>query len=155
MIQKTAQILLFISTIAWSLWFGGLIYEMVVVLPLWSSSLPESVIEWNSRPQYLINPTRFHAPVAAVTVLSSLLALIFGWKTTGRRVWLFLSAICAAAVLAFTIIYFFPKNEVIFRNQFAGLSGEEISLIARSSDHCKLGQSYTDGAGFFRSTAGI
>jgi hypothetical protein len=34
--------------------------------------------------------------------------------------------------LAFTLIYFFPKNEVLFRSQFAGLSGEEVSIIARS-----------------------
>lgn len=132
MTEKITQILLWISVVAWSLWFGGLMYEMVVVMPLWSASLPESVSEWNSRPKYVTNPTGFHAPIAVATVLSSLLALIFGWKSPKNRAWLGLSAACSALVLAFTIIYFFPKNEVIFRNQIAGLSGEEISTIARS-----------------------
>ncbi|MCA1622924.1 MAG: DUF1772 domain-containing protein [Acidobacteria bacterium] len=132
MTRKIAQILLWIAVVAWSLWFGGLMYEMVVILPLWSSSLPESVMEWNARPQFVVNPTRFFAPVAVTTVLSSLLGLILGWKSGNRRIWLFLSAICAIVTLAFTLIYFFPKNEVLFRNQFAGLSGEEVSIIARS-----------------------
>ena len=149
MIRKIAQILLWISVVAWSLWFGGLMYEMVVVLPLWSASLPESVIEWNNRPQYLINPTRFHAPVAVITVLSSLFGLIFGWKSVNRRVWLGLSAACAAAVLAFTIIYFFPKNEVIFRNQISGLSGEEIATIARSWTAANWGRVVLMAVGFF------
>lgn len=131
MFTKTTQVLLWISIIAWSLWLGGLIYEMVVITPLWSGSLPQSVTEWNSRPMYMVNPTRFHAPLAAVTVLASLLAAIFGWKTS-NRIYLVLSAVCAAGVLAFTIVYFFPKNDVIFRNQFVGLSGAEISLIASS-----------------------
>ncbi len=132
MTRKITQILLWIAVVAWSLWIGGLMYEMVVILPLWSSSLPESVVEWNARPQFVVNPTRFFAPVAITTVLSSLLGLILGWKSGNRRVWLVLSAICAVVTLAFTLIYFFPKNEVLFRNQFAGLSGEEVSIIARS-----------------------
>jgi len=128
--QTITQILLWIAIVAWSLWFGGLMYEMVVILPLWSSSLPESVIEWNSRPQFIVNPTRFFAPVAVTTILSSLAGLISGWNLSNRRLWLILSAVCAMATLAFTIVYFFPKNEVLFRNQFAGLSGEEITAIA-------------------------
>jgi len=107
-------------------------YEMVVSMPLWSSSLPESVIEWNSRPQYVINPTRFFVPVALTTVLSSALGLIMGWKSGNSRFWLALSAICAIATLAFTLVYFFPKNDILFRNQFTGLSGEEITAIAKA-----------------------
>jgi len=131
MLAKITQVLLWISIIAWSLWFGGLIYETIVILPLWSDPLPQAVIEWNSRPLYMVNPTRFHVPIAVVTVLASILASIFGWKSS-NRVYLVLSAVCAAGVLAFTIVYFFPKNDVIFRNQYIGLSGAEISLIASS-----------------------
>ncbi len=126
-----AQALLWVSVLAWSLWFGGLIYEMVVILPLWNTSLPESVIEWNARPQYVINPTRFYLPVALTTILSSVAALIAGWgMPRSRRIWLVISAVCAITTLVFTIIYFFPKNEVLFRNQSSGLSGEEITVIA-------------------------
>jgi hypothetical protein len=132
MMEKIIQILLWISVIAWSLWFGGLIYETVVIMPLWSASLPESVIEWNSRPNFIVNPSRFFVPVALTTVLSSLLALIFGWKLSNRRFWLVLSAVCAASALAFTLIYFFAKNDVLFRSQFAGLSGEEITAIGNA-----------------------
>lgn len=148
MTEKIAQIIIFISTVAWSLWFGGLIYEMVVVLPLWSSSLPQSVIEWNARPGYVTNPTAFHAPLAVTTVLSSLIALALGWRSK-RRMWLVISAFCAVVVLGVTIVYFFPKNDVIFKNQIAGLSGDQISEIARSWITANWGRVVLMALGFF------
>ncbi len=132
MTQKIGQILLWIAVVAWSLWFGGLMYEMVVITPLWSSALPESVIEWNARPQYLVIPTKFYAPVAITTILSSLLGLILVWKSSNRRLWLVLSTVCASLTLAFTLVYFFPKNEVLFHNNSAGLSGADITAIANA-----------------------
>lgn len=116
--------------IAWSLWFCGLVYEVVVITPLWSSSMPQSVMEWNSRPQYAVIPTKFFAPVAVSTVLSSLLCLIFGWKTGSRRNLLIISFAAAATTLGFTLIYFFPKNNVLFHQLGANLTGEEITTMA-------------------------
>jgi hypothetical protein len=132
MLQNIAQILLWLSVIAWSLWFGGLMYEMVVILPLWSSALPESVIEWNSRPQFVVNPTRYFVPVALTCVLSSLGAFITAWKIGKNWLWHLISAISAIATLGFTLAYFYSKNEVLFRNQHGGLSGEEIMAIANA-----------------------
>lgn len=132
MLQNIAQILLWVSVIAWSLWFGGLMYEVVVILPLWSSALPESVIEWNSRPRFVVNPTRYFGPVALTCVLSSLGAFIAAWKIGKNWLWHLISAASAIATLGFTLVYFFPKNEVLFRNQHGGLSGEEITAIANA-----------------------
>ncbi len=132
MIQIIVKVLLWVSVVAWSLWFGGLIYEVVVVMPLWSSALPDSAIEWNSRPNFVLIPTPFYAPVAIVTVLSSLLGTILAWKSSNRRFWLILSSFCAISTLAFTFIYFFPKNEILFYKQNAGLSGEEITAIGNA-----------------------
>ncbi len=129
--QKIGQILLWISVVAWSLWFGGLMYELVVITPLWSFNLPESAIEWNSRSQYAIIPTKFYAPVAIVTISASLLGMILSWKSNSRW-WLIISTVCAIVTLVFTLIYFFPKNEVLFHNHTAGLSGEEITAIGNA-----------------------
>lgn len=130
--NKIGRYFLWISVAAWSLWFGGLMYEMAVVTPLWSANLPNSAVEWNSRPNFMLIPTPFYAPIAVTTILSALLAAIFGWKSGNRKVWLILSTVCAAATLAFTLIYFFPKNEVLFHNQNTGLSGEEITAIGNA-----------------------
>lgn len=132
MLQNIAQILLWISVIAWSLWFGALMYEIFVVMPLWSSSPPVSVVEWNARPQYIINPTKYYVPVALACILSAIGALITAWKIGKNWLWYALSAISAVVTLAFTLVYFFSRNEVIFRNQNAGLSGEEITWMADS-----------------------
>lgn len=131
MMQKIGWIFLWISVIAWALWFGALMYEMNVVTPLWSGNLPQSAVEWNSRPNFMLIPTPYYVPVALTTILSSLLAAILGWKTE-NRILLALSFICAIGTLAFTLTYFFPRNEVLFLNKNTGLSGEEITAIAKS-----------------------
>jgi uncharacterized membrane protein len=80
----------------------------------------------------MLIPTPFYAPVAVITILSSLLATILSWKAGNNRFWLTLSTVCAILTLGFTLVYFFPKNEVLFRNQNIGLSGEEITSIAHA-----------------------
>lgn len=125
-----ARFFLWITVAAWGFWLGGLIYETVVIMPLWSANLPNSVIEWNSRPNFIVNPTRFYLPTVITLILASLLATILNWKSSNHRIWLILSTICAVSAFVFTIIYFFPKNDILFRNQNIGLSGAEISTIA-------------------------
>ncbi len=132
MTQNTAKFLLWIAVAAWGFWLGGLIYEMVVIMPLWSANLPNSVIEWNSRPNFVVNPTRFYIPIVLTLILSSALATILRWKSRNQRIWLILSTVCVITAFVFTIIYFFPKNDVLFRNQGAGLSGEEITATANA-----------------------
>lgn len=126
------RILIWITVIAWGFWLGGLMYEMIVIMPLWGANLPNSVVEWNSRPDFVMNPTRFYVPIVITLILSSLFATILARKSSNKRLWLILSTVCAITVFVFTLIYFFPKNEVLFRNQNAGLSGEEITAIANA-----------------------
>ncbi len=130
--NSISRILLWLAVIAWGFWLGGLIYEMVVIMPLWSANLPQSVLEWNSRPNFVVNPTRFYLPIVITLILSSLLAMVLNWKSGNHRIWLILSSVCVITAFVFTIIYFFPKNELLFRNQNAGLSGEEITAIANA-----------------------
>lgn len=130
MINQFVNILLFVTVIAWSLWFGALMYEVSVITPLWSGDLPTSVVEWNSRPNYVVNPTPYYVPVALTTVLSSILVGSIGWRFVRRRSALFLSAVCSTSALVFTLLYFFSRNEVLFRNGGIGLSGEQISITA-------------------------
>lgn len=127
-----ARFFLWMTVIAWGFWLGGLMYETVVLMPLWSANLPQSVLEWNSRPDFVVNPTRFYIPTVLTLILSSLLATILSWKSGNQRLWLILSSLCAITAFVFTIIYFFPKNDVLFRNQNTGLSGEEITAIANA-----------------------
>lgn len=130
--KTISQIFLWIAVVAWGFWLGGLVYEMVVIIPLWSSDLPRSAIEWNSRPDFVVNPTQFYLPTVVTLMLSSLLAMILKWRSSGLRILLALSTACAICAFVFTIIYFFPKNDVLFRGLNAGLTGEEITAIANA-----------------------
>lgn len=124
--------MLWIAVVAWGFWLGGLIYEMVVIIPLWSANLPQSVLEWNSRPDFIVNPTRFYLPTVITLILSSLLVMVLNWKSRNQRIWLILSTVCVITAFVFTLLYFFPKNDVLFRNQVSGLSGDEITAIANA-----------------------
>ena len=37
---------LWFSVLAWSTWVGGTLYQMLVVVPMWSAAPPESVREF-------------------------------------------------------------------------------------------------------------
>lgn len=124
--------MLWIAVIAWGFWLGGLIYEMVVIIPLGSANLPNSVLEWNARPNFAVNPTSFYLPTVITLILSSLLATVLNWKSRNQRIWLILSTVCVITAFVFTLLYFFPKNDVLFRNQVSGLSGDEITAIANA-----------------------
>ena len=132
MTRKIGQFFLWTAVIAWSFWLGGLLYEIIVITPLWSANLPNSVLEWNARPNFVVNPTRFYIPIVVTVILSSLLGMILSWKSGNGRLWLLLSTVCGIAAFVFTLVYFFPKNDVLFRNQNANLSGEEITAIAHA-----------------------
>ena len=80
--------MLWISVVAWGFWLGGLMYEMVVIMPLWSANLPNTVLEWNARPNFVLNPTRFYLPIVITLILSSLLAMVLNWKSSNQRLWL-------------------------------------------------------------------
>ena len=123
---------LWVYVITWSLWCGGMAYELAVITPVWSGNMPQSIIEWNSRPEYAIIPTGFFAPVAVTTIIASLAALFASWKIGQQRRVLLISAICAVLTLGFTLIYFFPKNEVIFHARYHGMSPEEVVSVGRA-----------------------
>jgi len=127
--QTFGKIALWISIATWALWLGGLMYETAVIVPIWSASLPESVLKWSTSSQP-VDPRDFFAPVAFGTVLFSAIAFALGWRTN-RRSWLALSAVCAVVALGATFAYFVPRNNILFSNQASGLSGEDIAAAGQ------------------------
>ena len=132
MLSLFSKISIWIWVISWGFWLGAMVYEFVVIVPLWSSSMPSSIIEWNARPGYVVAPTRFFAPVAILTVISSVLAGSFSFRNTDLRLPTLTSAAVAIITLAFTAVYFFPKNEIIYKNNFGSLDGDAITALGRA-----------------------
>jgi hypothetical protein len=81
-----ARLLLFIATIYWGIWLGGYIFNAVMLVPLWSYNLPDSMLDYFRVPHFLIY---FFKYVNPWVFLASLFAWLLTIKLdTGARYWL-------------------------------------------------------------------
>jgi hypothetical protein len=138
-----ANILLWYNVLSISVWFGGTIYQMLVIVPLWSASPPESVRAFMQGTQYLRTVLHFFGPpFMALRAIPLLLGLIAGWHLTTHRVWLLLPVVCMAISVVMTFTYIYPINAVLFEQAGGNLSAIEIQALARRwiiADRVRLG----------------
>ena len=91
--------------------FGASVYEALVVHPAWSRKPPESFRGFVGTPVSRMDLPRFWVPVAPLYALSGLgtlgLALLAGRQ--GEAI--IVSAVCAIAVVSWTLLYFRPTIE--------------------------------------------
>jgi hypothetical protein len=108
-------ILLWISVIVWSIWLGGTIYQMLVIVPIWSDSLPQSLYTFFKGTSWNHNILRFFGPYwIPVRFLPLYGMLFFGWGLRAHRPLFIVAAICMTFVLVFTLAYVYPINAVLF-----------------------------------------
>jgi hypothetical protein len=88
-----------------SLVFGAGLYEVFVVHPAWSRKPPESVVGFV---RLTGDPAPFWMPATPLYLLSGLAALAVALRAGRRDVPLILSAVCAVAIMAWTLAYFRP-----------------------------------------------
>lgn len=130
--NKLLTLCLWISAIGLATWFGGTLYQMLVVVPMWSHSPPESVTAFFEGTRY--NETIwnfFGPPFMAARNLPLLAALFLGWHSTEHRKWLLIAVAGMAFGVIFTVLYVYPMNELLFTNAGRGLSAEDVSRLAR------------------------
>lgn len=123
--------LLWLSVLMLTTWVGGTLYQMLVVIPLWSASPPESVRAFFSGTDY--NRTIFNffgPPFMAARNLPLLLALLVGWHRPRHRYALLLAVVCFLVFgVAFTLAYVYPINEVLFQQAGGSSTPEEVRAL--------------------------
>ncbi len=130
--NRITQILLWLAVIGFSIWVGGTLYQMLVIVPLWSASPPESVRAFFLGTRY--NETIwnfFGGPWRFARLVPLLGTLVFGWHLPQHRKWLLVAAISMAFVIALTLVYVYPINNVLFLQAGGNHSPEEIKAMAR------------------------
>jgi hypothetical protein len=81
--NRVTVLLLWISVIVWSIWFGGTIYQMLVIVPIWGDSLPDSLHAFFKGTSYNHNILHFFGPGwMPVRFLPLYGILFFGWRLT-------------------------------------------------------------------------
>lgn len=105
---------------------------MLVIVPMWSASPPESVRAFFLGTRYNETIWNFFGPPFMVARLAPLLGdLIVGWHLQQHRGWLLLAAVCMAFGAIFTLAYVYPINDMLFAQAGGNRRPEEIQAMAR------------------------
>jgi uncharacterized membrane protein len=124
------NIFLWLAVIGLSLWVGGTVFSMSVIVPMWSESPPKSVQEFfggTSFNKYIFN--FFGPPWMVGRNLPVLIALILGWYSKLHRQYLLITLITIIAGIFYTVLYIYPINEVLMMQAGGNHSAEEIQKM--------------------------
>jgi len=130
--DQALNILLWYAILAWGTWVGGTLYQMLVIVPMWSVSPPESVRAFFQGTAYNRTIFRFFGPPFMVArVIPVVIALIVGWHLPEHRLLLGIAVACLVATVVFTVAYIYPINAVLFQQAGGDRSAAEIRQMAR------------------------
>jgi len=131
--ERILNVFLWYSVLAWGTWFGGTLYQMLVVVPMWSVSPPDSVYAFFLGTEY--NRTIFHffgPPFMAARVIPITVALALAWHLPRHRAALGVAVVCLIVAVAFTFAYIYPINAVLFEQAGANLTAAEIADLVHT-----------------------
>jgi hypothetical protein len=141
--HRALNVLLWYAVFAWGIWLGGTIYQMVVVVPMWSASPPESLRAFLQGTDYNRTIYHFFGPsFIAARIIPLILALALAWNLPKHRAALGVAAVCTLAIVGFTLAYIYPINAVLFDQAGGDHSAVEIAAMARTwiwADRLRLG----------------
>jgi hypothetical protein len=123
--------LLWLSVLSLTTWVGGTLYQMLVIIPLWSASPPDSVRTFFGGTDFTRTLYHFFGPpFMAARNLPLVLALLAGWHRPRHRYALLLAVACFTVFgLVFTLAYVYPINAVLFHQAGGSGSPEEIRAM--------------------------
>ena len=130
---RIAQLLLWLAVLGASVWVGGTLYQMLVIVPIWSASPPDSVRAFFLGTKY--NETIwnfFGPPYMLARGLPVFGALALAWPSAQHRKWLLVAALCGIFTVFFTLAYIYPINNVLFMQAGGNHTAEEIQAMART-----------------------
>jgi hypothetical protein len=98
--HAAAEALLYAAALTFAVWFGGQVFNALMVVPVWSAKPPDSVVSWNAPNRaYDSHRTNFFAlfsPLWVTLMLGASLLLGRGGGRARRR-WVGAFALCSAA----------------------------------------------------------
>ena len=131
--QKLFTIFLWLSVINLSIWIGGTMFHMIVVLPIWSQPLPGSVENFfggTRAYEYLLD---FYGPKwMLIRIVPIVITLLLGWNSKRHRYFILITLLTIAFGIILSIAVVFPINEVIMSKAGEGRSSEQIKQMVHT-----------------------
>ena len=126
------EALLWYNVLSLGIWFGGTLYQMLVIVPLWSEAPPESVRHFFGQSGYARTINNFFGPrTQALRAIPIFLLAIFGWSDPNWRLWLAVPAMTTALALAMTRLYIYPLNEILIFKAGGDLNADTVVALVR------------------------
>ncbi len=128
--KKLLIVFLWFSVINLSIWVGGTIFHMIVVVPIWSGSPPGSVKDFfgaNRAYDYLLN--FYGPPWMFIRTLPIFVSLLLGWDSKPHRSLLLVTSLSIVFGILLTIIFVYPINDAIMAKAGEGKSPDEIKRM--------------------------
>jgi uncharacterized membrane protein len=129
--EKLFTFFIWWAVIGFSIWVGGTIFSMTVIVPMWSESPPTSVKHFfgdTTFNKYIFN--FFGPPWMAIRNLPALIALLLGWYSKPHRKYLLITVITIILGLVYTFSYIYPINDILMTKAGGDRSAEEIQRMA-------------------------
>ena len=128
--RKLFILFLWLSVINLSVWIGGTLFHMIVVLPIWSKLLPGSVSDFFGATlayEYLLD---FYGPQwMVIRIVPVIIALLLAWNYKRHRRLLLVTFLTIMIGVIGSIVFIFPINEVIMANAGEGMTASEITQM--------------------------
>ena len=126
------EALLWYNVLSLSIWFGGTIYQMLVIVPLWSAAPPTSLRHFFGDSGYTRTINNFFGPrTQALRAIPLFLLPICAWSDSNLRLWLAMPAITMVLALAMTRLYIYPINDILIFKAGGDLDAAAVRDLVR------------------------
>ncbi len=124
------KILLWYNVLSLAIWVGGTVYQMLVIVPMWSATPPESVQAFFKGTAFMTTIWNFFGPawqIARALPLALLVAAAWGYPAV--RPWIVACAATMLVGLVMTRAFIYPMNDVLFARAGEGLSADAVRAL--------------------------
>jgi uncharacterized membrane protein len=129
--DRLFRALLWLCVLMWTTWVGGTLFHMLVIVPTWNASPPESLRSLYIDTEYGRHIWNFFGPPWMLARnLPVLAALVAGWHLREQRWLLLFAVVFLISTVVVTLLYIYPINDILFVQAGGDLSKEEIRALA-------------------------
>ena len=129
--ELLVKLLLWYNVVSLAIWVGGTLYQMLVIVPIWDASPPESVTAFLRGTSYTRTIHNFFGPVTQVLrALPLLLLAIAVWPYAMQRPWVLACVATMLIGLVMTRAFIYPMNDALFFRAGEGLSADAVRALA-------------------------
>lgn len=129
--QTFYTIFIWWAVLGFSIWFGGTIFSMSVIVPMWSYDLPDSARFFFTETkftEYIYN--FFGPPWMAIRNLPVFIALGLSWHSMRHRKYLLITSGILVTSILYTVLHIYSINDELMLQAGKNSTDEELVVLA-------------------------